>query len=381
MNNNLYVSKELKQDKIDEVYTRFHALVNMSASELERWSNNPCSKGASLSRGPIKRNLKLLRTPKSEWGTPEVRSANRTISFISRMKGSEQGDKIKVDGKQCPSKRDISLRNWAYNPSKKNKEITAAEQTEEDADRRYSDTLKAMVRGWEREINKLIVEELTSEDMEKGFRDLMLRLTEVVTTNKYSKSIIDAIKYHYKQGISGAEDELNADVGFTPAMEEDVRNIAQRELDGFSIEGEYWGGIKGMSNDVRKEVTEAITKSMNEGTSYALLRSAVHDVMIQYTGKEVEGVVTQGRVERIARTEANRIRNEGRFMTYQESGLKGRMMWNAVGDSRTSEICRELNGQTVALGEDFYSEVSGQYYKVPPGHINCRSIVTFVMDQ
>jgi len=379
MNSNLYIHKKLDQDKIDQVYKKYHQLVNMSASELQKWSENPCSKGASLSRGPIKRNLRLLQTPKDEWGATEVRSANRTISFISRMKGAEQGEPVKVDGKTCPSKRDISLKNWAYNPRKGRKQITAEEQTEEDADKLYSDTLKAMVRGWEREINKLIVEELTESDMDKSFTDLLRRLADVITTNKYSQSIIRAVRYHYKQGIEDAEDQMGVDVGFTQSMEQDITQITQRQLDGFAVGDTVWNGIKGMSNDVRKEVVEAITQSMNEGTSYAKLRVAVNDVMQKYYGTEVEGEITQGRVERIARTEANRIRNEGRAKTYEESGVKGRIMWNAVGDSRTSEICRELDGQTVAVGESFYSEVSGQYYKVPPAHVNCRSRVDFIL--
>lgn len=104
---------------LDEVYSKYHSLVNMSASELEAWSNNPCSKNASLDRSPIERNLNLLRKSKSEWTVNDITSANRTISFISRMKGAEQGEPTKTsDGRTCPSKRDISLRNWAYNPTK-----------------------------------------------------------------------------------------------------------------------------------------------------------------------------------------------------------------------------------------------------------------------
>ena len=378
MKSELFVHKKLNQDKIDEVYRKYHALVNMSASQLEKWAENPCSKGASLSRGPIKRNLRLLRTPKAEWGAAEVRSANRTISFISRMKGAEQGEPVKVDGKTCPSKRDISLRNWAYNPSSKSKQITAEEQTEEDADKLYSDTLKGLVRSWEREVNRMIIAELTTADMDKSFSDLIRRLADVFTTNKYTDKIVKAIRYHYKQGIQDAEDQMGVDVGMTDAMNQEITQITQRQLDGFAVGDTVWNGIKGMSNDVRKEVIEAITQSMNEGTSYAKLRTAVHDVMQKYYGTEVQGVITQGRVERIARTEANRIRNEGRLKTYVESQVKGRVVWNAVGDSKTSEICRELDGKSVPVGENFYSEVSGQYYKVPPAHVNCRSRVDFI---
>lgn len=107
------------QDEVDERYSEYHKTVNMSASELERWSESECSKLASVDRSPIKRNLNLLRTPKSEWGDAEYKSAGRTISFVSRMRGAEQGEPAS-DG--CPSKRDISLRNWAFNPSKSKSE-------------------------------------------------------------------------------------------------------------------------------------------------------------------------------------------------------------------------------------------------------------------
>lgn len=103
------------KEVVDEVYSKYHDLVNMSYSELKAWSETECSKKASLDRGPINRNLNLLSKKKSEWGADEVKSANRTISFISRMKNMEQGDPVSKD---CPSKRDISLKNWAYNPNK-----------------------------------------------------------------------------------------------------------------------------------------------------------------------------------------------------------------------------------------------------------------------
>jgi len=100
---------------IDEVYAKYHDTVNMSYSELEAWSKTECSKLASLDRSPINRNLRLLSTKKGDWGASEVKSANRTISFVSRMKNMEQGQPV---NKTCPSKRDISLKNWAYNPNK-----------------------------------------------------------------------------------------------------------------------------------------------------------------------------------------------------------------------------------------------------------------------
>ena len=121
MNNfNSFISniEELKKELaeiVNEVYAKYHDTVNMSYSELKAWSETECSKKASLDRSPINRNLNLLSKKKADWGLVEVKSANRTISFVSRMKGAEQGKPV---SENCPSKRDISLKNWAYNPNK-----------------------------------------------------------------------------------------------------------------------------------------------------------------------------------------------------------------------------------------------------------------------
>lgn len=106
-----------EREEIDQVWSEYQDVVNMTASELERWADNPCSRRASLDRSPITRNLHLLRTPKSEWGDREVRDAKRTIAFVRRMSAGRQGRPV---SEECPlSRRDISLRNWAFDPRKK----------------------------------------------------------------------------------------------------------------------------------------------------------------------------------------------------------------------------------------------------------------------
>jgi HK97 family phage prohead protease len=109
--------------EMNQRFTDFKQTVNMSASEIKRWGNNDCAGLASRTDdggdGPsVVRNrvIKLLETPKSEWGQDEFTMAGRVVSFVSRMKGNEQGEPVK-DG--CPSKRDISLMNWGYNPNRK----------------------------------------------------------------------------------------------------------------------------------------------------------------------------------------------------------------------------------------------------------------------
>jgi len=106
------------QDRIDEAFAKYHATVNMGEAELRAWAATEWSKKAGVDRSPIERNLRLLSKPKAKWTAADARAAMRTVSFVARMKGNARGEPVKIDGREGPSKRDISLKNWAFNPSK-----------------------------------------------------------------------------------------------------------------------------------------------------------------------------------------------------------------------------------------------------------------------
>lgn len=97
-----------------EIYKQYKDTVNMTYSELLTWSKTECSKKASLNRSPIKRNLVLLKKPFKDWDIKDEINAKRTIGFIKRMIRVPQGN-IVCNGL---SKRDIALKNWAFNPKK-----------------------------------------------------------------------------------------------------------------------------------------------------------------------------------------------------------------------------------------------------------------------
>lgn len=135
----------MSKDAIGDRYNAFHNSVNMSASEIAKWGESECSNLASRpedggqgGQRVRERVIKLLQTPRDAWGQDEFRMAGRVVNFISRMRGNEQGEPAR-DG--CPSKRDISLMNWGYNPNKKNysimntkmRDVTEVGQNEEGA--------------------------------------------------------------------------------------------------------------------------------------------------------------------------------------------------------------------------------------------------------
>jgi len=107
----------LQEDEgLDEVYSDFKDSVNMTASQLESWSANPCSREASVDpEAVIKRNLRLLTKNKEDWTEGDIKDAKRTISFVSRMRPNKP-DEPRDGAFGCPSEWAISLINWAYLP-------------------------------------------------------------------------------------------------------------------------------------------------------------------------------------------------------------------------------------------------------------------------
>ena len=116
MFNNGDKEKRFEKER-DKVYSEYIKSVNMNYSQMKKWAENPLSRKASLTRGPVKRNLRLLSKKKFEWNKKDIRDAKKTISFNARMKKVKKGKPVSKDTKL--SKWDISLRNWAYNPNRK----------------------------------------------------------------------------------------------------------------------------------------------------------------------------------------------------------------------------------------------------------------------
>lgn len=79
--------------------------------------------------------------------------------------------------------------------------------------------------------------------------------------------------------------------------------------------------------------------------------------------------VSYSSAERIVRTESSFVTHQATWDGYKASGLVERYEFLATLDSRTSEICRMMDGKVFRLSE---KEVGVNY---PPLHPNCRSTV------
>jgi len=90
--------------------------------------------------------------------------------------------------------------------------------------------------------------------------------------------------------------------------------------------------------------------------------------------------VGNNRAEMIARTETNRAANVGRLQGFQKAGVKGKKVFSAHIDDRTSPICKRLDGQKVDINEPF-KDPNGEWEGMnPPVHVNCRSSWTLELE-
>lgn len=121
------INESLDEDQ-KEKYAKWKKLVNMSASEIERFMNTQLGKEAGLSRkeaqeaGGIKTGrdsaraiIRMKRTPVKDWSPNDWTWASRQISFISRMRGN--AGKLRDENGE-PTRKLTSLLIWGHNPEK-----------------------------------------------------------------------------------------------------------------------------------------------------------------------------------------------------------------------------------------------------------------------
>ena len=108
-----------------------------------------------------------------------------------------------------------------------------------------------------------------------------------------------------------------------------------------------------------------------------LERGIMNNEDVDALAERVKGVMGVGevRAKAIARTESNRAENMGELDAWKQTGLPVTKTWKAVIDSKTSAICKALDGKTVGINEKF--TVRGQEFESPPSHVNCRSLLEY----
>lgn len=152
-----------------------------------------------------------------------------------------------------------------------------------------------------------------------------------------------------------------------------------------AIKAEQFKFADKVSKTSAKQIRAVIAKSFDEGKTLGELTTDIEKL-----GKAWQGA----RAETIAKTETAKAANNGAKIAYKQSGVT-KLIYSAVLDDRTTEICRSLDGKIVGIEESFLTQEEGfvdskgksmdlSYNDGVPNagsaHPNCRSVVIAVTD-
>ncbi len=308
-----------------------------------------------------------------EWG-------DKPMAIGMQERAAEQQEAF-ADKEDNPKDKEDNIRGKPSDRDEKKsvtKDVDAGEEMVEEA-KDYAEFLQKKFGIWEKKIMSFVDTTLKDETVDKAyinksFGDFIQRLFNSVNTQGFITGLKAVIKTELNRGIDDAENELNVDVGFS--MGKEVDHLVNRQLDGFYINGQKWEGIKGVADDLQKEIRKIVVDGIAEKQTTEKIKSEIKGKLDQYVG----GKDTEGRAMKIARTESNRFYNSAKIETYKQSGLKGKKVWDSFIDDRTSPICRSLDHMTASLDSEFIDPKTGKGYQMPPSHVNCRSTVRFKLD-
>lgn len=192
------------------------------------------------------------------------------------------------------------------------------------------DILKAQI---DFELNKMGVAE--NEILETGIGTVYKEFYKMYTTNF---------------GLTGIN---------TVLPKETVKRLMQQPWSGANFSERIWGNTEALGKVLKQEIIQ----SFMQGISVKDLSDRI----------EKRFITDRKNTERLVRTELNHALNETTKLSYEEAEIE-EYEYLAEIDNRTSDICKDLNGQIFNLKD---AKVGVNY---PPMHPHCRSTTIPVID-
>jgi SPP1 gp7 family putative phage head morphogenesis protein len=140
-----------------------------------------------------------------------------------------------------------------------------------------------------------------------------------------------------------------------------------RQLDDETRQRAFWVAGVTQARTVQ-EVMDALGRALADGTM-------LEDFKAEVGGKLAEGWGGEDapRLETVFRTNVMSSYNGGRTEVFDDPVVREArpyLRFDAVGDSRTTELCEALDGKVLPADDPFWDK------HTPPLHFNCRSILT-----
>ena len=155
--------------------------------------------------------------------------------------------------------------------------------------------------------------------------------------------------------------EVTKDLGVNAIASRDkIKAVLDRPWSGANFSERIWSNTDKLAQTVKQEIVNGIIQGINLQT------------MTKRVSERFE-TAKKNDVERLLRTEVNYTLNQATLDGYKEAGIE-KYEFSATLDSRTSQICSELNGEIfeikkIAVGLNY-----------PPMHPRCRSTTIPIID-
>lgn len=188
------------------------------------------------------------------------------------------------------------------------------------------------------------------DQLRTSYRNVVYNIDMETTGGKFLEKIYANANY-YAQYTEIEDQDL-----FSRVDEGKIKALLQED----------WSGGGNFSESVWKD-KEKLVNALDDIVIKGLATGESYDKMADALSKRMETSFNNAR--RLIMTESARMDNEGLLQRYKDTGVK-QLIFVATLDSRTSEICRAMDGAIIDI-EDAQIGLN-----VPPLHPYCRSVIS-----
>lgn len=171
--------------------------------------------------------------------------------------------------------------------------------------------------------------------------------------NQMISGLSDVCEQAYLQSTFNLYQGLGVGKSFSLLPESTVRTLIANEVNGKNFSQRVWANNDKLADNVNMLLKNGIVQGLSNVEMTKRLAASMD------SGYKVAST--------LIRTEVTNTLNQATLQSYHDSGVVSRYEYLATLDSRTSSVCRELDGEKFPLEE----AATGLNY--PPMHPRCRS--------
>lgn len=276
------------------------------------------------------------------------------------MQKQQQDQQLQADAQNAPPKPPAKDK-----PKKGLRKLDARDAAVVEESEDYGSFFEKQVKRWEEETVKAV----SKVELDKTFGEFLQHMTTAINASPFLTRVRKYIKDSMTEGHEQAEEELGVNVVAGQVFNNRVKALENQQLDGYTINGAKWHGIKGATAELRLDVLKVVEEGVKSKKSRDEIAREVRDV---FQGS------TMAQAKRITRTETTRFINEGKLSAYKASEIEGRKAWSCVPVSCCDE-CEEMEvryNKGIEFDEDFVTK-DGRALPHPPLHPHCRCVVEY----